>query len=59
MQKPLPTIYCKACHLTQPYRQQTECLHCGKRLSSWHISSQLEAQRERERLNLVSHKKEP
>lgn len=36
-----PRIVCKDCQLSQPWRRQEHCLHCGKRLSNWHVAGQL------------------
>ena len=40
-QKPLPTIVCNSCNLSQPYRKQAECIHCQRRLQHWSVQSQL------------------
>jgi len=39
--KPLPKIYCKGCYFVQAYRGQDKCIHCQKKLSAWHVKSQL------------------
>jgi len=41
--KAIPEIVCKACHKLQPWRNQKECMHCGIRLSNWHVFVQLHA----------------
>lgn len=46
--KELPRIVCKDCNLSQPYRGQPNCLHCGKRLSNWSVASQLRIAEEKE-----------
>lgn len=46
-QKPLPTVSCKSCNLLQCYRGQQNCIHCGRRLSDWHVASQLRIQAEK------------
>jgi len=49
--KPLPVIYCKSCYLTQDFRGQTTCIHCGKTLSNWSVASQIAIQGKAEHTN--------
>jgi hypothetical protein len=39
--KPLPEICCPLCHLRQPYRAQTRCIHCTKEMPNFNIAVQL------------------
>jgi uncharacterized paraquat-inducible protein A len=51
VQKPLKRIYCKRCYFTQDYSGQKECIHCGTRLSYWHISAQLQDKKKQDEVN--------
>lgn len=41
MNAPLPEICCLHCNLKQVWRNQKDCVHCGKHLSQWHVAAQL------------------
>jgi len=42
MNTPLFRITCQKCNMSQDWRNQGNCIHCGQRLNNWSVAQQLQ-----------------